>query len=35
MIAIDRFPNACAMARAGGAETLNFDEVDVLEACTR
>jgi threonine dehydrogenase-like Zn-dependent dehydrogenase len=31
-IAIDRVPERLAMARAGGAETLNYDEVDVLEA---
>ncbi len=33
VIAIDRFPNRLQMAREfGGAETLNYEEVDVLEA---
>jgi threonine dehydrogenase-like Zn-dependent dehydrogenase len=32
VIAIDRVPERLEMARAGGAETLNFDEVDVVEA---
>jgi threonine dehydrogenase-like Zn-dependent dehydrogenase len=33
VIAIDRFPNRLEMARANsGAETLNYDEVDVREA---
>ncbi|WP_109485311.1 zinc-dependent alcohol dehydrogenase [Occallatibacter savannae] len=32
VIAIDRVPERLAMARAAGAETLNFDEVDILEA---
>jgi threonine dehydrogenase-like Zn-dependent dehydrogenase len=32
VIAIDRVPERLEMARAGGAETLNFDEVDVLDA---
>ncbi len=32
VIAIDRVPERLAMARDGGAETLNFDEVDVVEA---
>ena len=32
VIAIDRVPERLDMARAAGAETLNFDEVDVLEA---
>ena len=33
VIAIDRVPERIAMAQAGGAETLNFDEVDnVIEA---
>jgi len=32
VIAIDRVPERLEMARAAGAETLNFDEVDVLEA---
>jgi threonine dehydrogenase-like Zn-dependent dehydrogenase len=32
VIAIDRIPERLEMARAAGAETLNFDEVDVLDA---
>jgi threonine dehydrogenase-like Zn-dependent dehydrogenase len=32
VIAIDRVPERLEMARAAGAETLNFDEVDVLDA---
>lgn len=32
VIAIDRLPERLQMAQAGGAETLNFEEVDVLEA---
>jgi threonine dehydrogenase-like Zn-dependent dehydrogenase len=32
VIAIDRVPERLRMAREGGAETLNFDEVDVLDA---
>lgn len=32
VIAIDRVPERLEMARAAGAETLNFDEVDVVEA---
>jgi threonine dehydrogenase-like Zn-dependent dehydrogenase len=32
VIAIDRIPERLNMARAAGAETLNFDEVDVVEA---
>ena len=32
VIAIDCVPERLDMARAAGAETLNFDEVDVLEA---
>jgi threonine dehydrogenase-like Zn-dependent dehydrogenase len=32
VIAIDRLPERLQMARAAGAETLNFDEVDVLDA---
>jgi threonine dehydrogenase-like Zn-dependent dehydrogenase len=32
VIAIDRVPERLEMARACGAETLNFEEVDVLEA---
>jgi threonine dehydrogenase-like Zn-dependent dehydrogenase len=32
VIAIDRVPERLEMARSAGAETLNFDEVDVLEA---
>ncbi|HEX5235816.1 MAG TPA: zinc-dependent alcohol dehydrogenase [Silvibacterium sp.] len=32
VIAIDRVPERLQMAREGGAETLNFDEVDVLDA---
>lgn len=32
VIAIDRVPERLAMAAAGGAETLNFEKVDVLEA---
>jgi threonine dehydrogenase-like Zn-dependent dehydrogenase len=32
VIAIDKVPERLEMARQGGAETLNFDEVDVLEA---
>jgi threonine dehydrogenase-like Zn-dependent dehydrogenase len=32
VIAIDRIPERLKMAQAGGAETLNFDEVDVLDA---
>jgi threonine dehydrogenase-like Zn-dependent dehydrogenase len=32
VIAIDKVPERLAMARQGGAETLNFDEVDILEA---
>lgn len=31
VIAIDRVPERLQMAREGGAETLNFDEVDVLD----
>jgi threonine dehydrogenase-like Zn-dependent dehydrogenase len=32
VIAIDRVPERLEMARTAGAETLNFDEVDVVEA---
>jgi threonine dehydrogenase-like Zn-dependent dehydrogenase len=32
VIAIDKVPERLEMARQGGAETLNFDEVDILEA---
>jgi threonine dehydrogenase-like Zn-dependent dehydrogenase len=32
VIAIDKVPERLAMARAAGAETLNFEEVDVVEA---
>jgi threonine dehydrogenase-like Zn-dependent dehydrogenase len=32
VIAIDRVPERLAMARAGGAETLNFEEVEVGDA---
>ncbi len=32
VIAIDKVPERLEMARQGGAETLNFDEVNVLEA---
>ncbi|MBV8671885.1 MAG: glutathione-dependent formaldehyde dehydrogenase [Acidobacteriaceae bacterium] len=32
VIAIDRLPERLRMAEQAGAETLNFDEVDVLEA---
>lgn len=32
VIAIDRVPERLQMAEAGGAETLNFDEVDVIDA---
>jgi threonine dehydrogenase-like Zn-dependent dehydrogenase len=32
VIAIDHVPERLQMAREGGAETLNFDEVDVLDA---
>ncbi len=32
VIAIDRVPERLQLAEAGGAETLNFDEVDVLDA---
>lgn len=32
VIAIDQVPERLEMARAAGAETLNFDEVDVLDA---
>jgi threonine dehydrogenase-like Zn-dependent dehydrogenase len=32
VIAIDRVPERLEMARAAGAETLNFDEVDVVDA---
>jgi threonine dehydrogenase-like Zn-dependent dehydrogenase len=32
VIAIDRVPERLELARAAGAETLNFDEVDVVEA---
>jgi threonine dehydrogenase-like Zn-dependent dehydrogenase len=32
VIAIDRVPERLEMARAAGAETLNFDEVNVVEA---
>lgn len=32
VIAIDRVPERLEMARAAGAETLNFDETDVVEA---
>ncbi|MDX6694380.1 MAG: hypothetical protein QOF02_1983 [Blastocatellia bacterium] len=31
VIAIDKFPDRLAMAEAGGAETINFDEQDVYE----
>jgi threonine dehydrogenase-like Zn-dependent dehydrogenase len=32
VIAIDRVPERLQMAEAGGAETLNFEEVDILDA---
>ena len=32
VIAIDRVPERLEMARAAGAETLNFDEIDVVDA---
>ena len=32
VIAIDRVPERLQLAEAGGAETLNFDQVEVLEA---
>jgi len=32
VIAIDRVPERLQMAKEGGAETLNFDQVDVVEA---
>jgi threonine dehydrogenase-like Zn-dependent dehydrogenase len=32
VIAIDKVPERLELARAAGAETLNFDEVDVLDA---
>jgi threonine dehydrogenase-like Zn-dependent dehydrogenase len=32
VIAIDRIPERLEMARAAGAETLNFDEVNIVEA---
>ena len=32
VIAIDRLPERLEMAKAAGAETLNFDEVDVIDA---
>jgi threonine dehydrogenase-like Zn-dependent dehydrogenase len=32
VIAIDRLPERLEMAKAAGAETLNFDEVDVVDA---
>lgn len=32
VIAIDRVPERLRMAEAGGAETLNFEDVDVLDA---
>jgi threonine dehydrogenase-like Zn-dependent dehydrogenase len=32
VIAIDRVPERLELARAAGAETLNFDEVDVVDA---
>jgi threonine dehydrogenase-like Zn-dependent dehydrogenase len=32
VIAIDRLPERLEMARAAGADTLNFDEVDVVDA---
>lgn len=32
VIAIDRVPERLEMARAAGAEALNFDDVDILEA---
>jgi threonine dehydrogenase-like Zn-dependent dehydrogenase len=32
VIAIDRYPERLAMAQSGGAEVLNYDEADVLEA---
>jgi threonine dehydrogenase-like Zn-dependent dehydrogenase len=32
VIAIDRFPERLQMARDGGAETLNYEEVDVIDA---
>jgi threonine dehydrogenase-like Zn-dependent dehydrogenase len=32
VIAIDKIPERLEMARSGGAETLNYDEVDVLDA---
>ncbi len=35
VIAVDRLPDRLEMARAQGAEVINFDEVDVLEAVLR
>jgi len=32
VIAIDRVPERLSMAQAGGAEVLNFEEVNVVEA---
>jgi threonine dehydrogenase-like Zn-dependent dehydrogenase len=32
VISIDRFPDRLALARRAGAEVINYDEVDVLEA---
>jgi len=32
VVAIDRFPERLAMAKAGGAHVLNYEEVDVYEA---
>jgi threonine dehydrogenase-like Zn-dependent dehydrogenase len=32
VIAIDRFPERLRMARDGGAQTLNYEEVDVLDS---
>ncbi len=34
VIAIDRFPERLRMAEAGGAETINYEEVDVYDALT-
>ena len=32
MIAIDRFPERLQMAKESGAETVNYEEVDVYES---
>jgi threonine dehydrogenase-like Zn-dependent dehydrogenase len=35
VIAVDRLPDRLAMARAQGAETINFDEVDPVDAIVK